>query len=804
MVKNKDTYNYKNVPIPGGGYVTSFCFSNSQENSLYLRTDIGGAYKFDANAKKWESLINHVTMEDLRETYPIALALGHEEELYIVSGSWRENRAKISVTHDGGKSFRHTDLPFMAHGNLNGRGTGTKLIVSRNDKNRLYYASQTMGLWISKDNGNTFNKCEGMEEDYLTFVGEDPQGRFIIVGTAGVTTSKEDNVRGHGLYISIDEGVSFIPLPYPECPVVPEVVFSGLVPQRYTFDDKYLYVTFQMMGPNAMNKELGYSCDNGSVWAGHLVRYSLDEIMSHIVDEKFIFDDISNNFRKLFDSIPKGDNPMDSGGTFGLKDKLIDERSLDVLPFGLAGVTASNEAKGLLCVSTLSKEDGDCILRSFDYGDTWEVILYDLSIGVMDFRTEYMKPQYNGGHNLIHWMTDLKINPFNPDELWFNTGTGPFVTHNLRDSVVHFSDWADGVEETVHINVYGLPSNKVKLLDIVGDLGGFAFENLDIPCNNSFADDQGNRYITCLNADYCDNNPDKIVVTARGNWTGKTKGGLIMSEDQGKTFKRLPLTYGLSDRLDGLFSGIEKPNVNPGWVAMSADGNNLVWSVADRINLPAEAVVYSQDGGKSFSRTKIYNYDNEEGVPGFKAFSDRLNSKIFYGFGQQGEVFISEDGGQSFYRKYISYNGEELDSIFGVNFALVDTADKTEIRPDNGRSGIFYMALKEHGLFKLVFSNGAIELKRLSKEGDVVYRVGLGVKAPGAAYLGEDKAIYLSAIIDGEYGFYRTIDEGESFTRLNEANQMYGEINSMDGDGTTYGRFYLATGSRGVIYGELA
>ena len=55
---------------------------------------------------------------------------------------------------------------------------------------------------------------------------------------------------------------------------------------------------------------------------------------------------------------------------------------------------------------------------------------------------------------------------------------------------------------------------------------------------------------------------------------------------------------------------------------------------------------------------------------------------------------------------------------------------------------------------------------------------------------------------DGEYGFYRSVDDGQSYVRLNTDKQMYGEINSVEGDSQVYGRFYIATGSRGVLYGE--
>ena len=92
----------------------------------------------------------------------------------------------------------------------------------------------------------------------------------------------------------------------------------------------------------------------------------------------------------------------------------------------------------------------------------------------------------------------------------------------------------------------------------------------------------------------------------------------------------------------------------------------------------------------------------------------------------------------------------------------------------------------------------------MGEDGDVFYRVGLGVLRENGNYDKEDKAIYTAAVINGSYGFYRSIDDGESFVRLNADNQMYGEINSIEGDSRVFGRFYLATGSRGVLYGERA
>ena len=280
-----------------------------------------------------------------------------------------------------------------------------------------------------------------------------------------------------------------------------------------------------------------------------------------------------------------------------------------------------------------------------DYGQSWRQILYDLCEGEMTFRTPYMKPEYNGGHSLIHWLSDFKINPFDDREAWFNTGTGVFRTRNLKDDVCRFADWCDGIEETVHLNVYSMPSGSVQVIDILGDLGGFAFEEIDRPCENSFADDQGNRYITCINADFSDEHPQRLIVTPRGNWTGKTLGGLILSTDQGKTFERLPMPFGLTADLDEALHGMERPNVNSGWVAMSPDGRNIVWGVAEGICLPVRRLIVSHDGGRSFACCRIYKKGGElKTAGGVKVFSDRTDSSLFYGFGMKHIRFFTLTG----------------------------------------------------------------------------------------------------------------------------------------------------------------
>ena len=876
-------YEYHNAPIPGGGYVTGFVFQRAVEGLLYLRTDIGGTYRFLPDAQRWKSLCDHVTMEDKAETYPIAIAVEerHPERLYIASGNWREEQGRFSVSEDYGESFRQYPMPMRIHGNLPGRGTGYRLIVDRKDSGTLYFASQTSGLWRTKDRGEHWEKLAAMPEEYLTFVGQSPDGELLFVGAAGVSTRQSETVGGPALYASRDGGEHFEPLRQPEyagpvdpgemageeMPLRPRLL-RGPVAQRYAVDDRYLYVTFACRCEAFFMPELGYSCDAGKVTDGHVVRYDLSTL-----DPKDITPDWES---RAVPDYPGAARPC--------------------LHLGFSGIDICEKRPGLLICSTIRKSKGDSIYRSLDYGESWQEILHDLDIGEVVLRTSYMKPEYNSRHSMVHWMTDLKIDPNDPQQAWFNTGSGVFRTRNLLEERVIFTDWSDGVEETVHINVYAPPRGEVLLLDILGDLGGFAFRELSKPCENSFADAEGNRYVTCLNADYSDLDPNLVAVTPRGNWTGLTKGGLILSRDNCRSFQRLPMPYGLSTELDEVFRRIEQPNVNSGWVALSPDGRNMVWSVARGNRLPVSLVVASRDQGSSFRLVKVYDLEGRlrtEG--GFKAFSDRMRSDLFYGFGEKGQVYVSTDGGVTFREvplmsrpqkmigddksgviikaaaddycvstKDNDDNSEEsgayaLDLPRKIDFAIVDCADPTEVRGESGKSGVFYVAAGAKGLWKLTFVNDGLfgegktqpdfgkmadpgadsgrntqaglgeemdPVQPCGKEGqqdnekafpgwsclaerlgdaeDSFYHLGLGLLRPDGDYFAEEKALYVSGNIKGVYGFYRSFDQGRSFEKINNPQQCFGDINSIDGDKRVFGRFFIGTGSRGVLYGEPA
>ncbi len=745
-------YRYRHLPIGGGGYVTGFYFHDADPSVLYCRTDIGGMYRFDCDAQAWVSLIDHVSEEDLRETCPISAALDENDprRLFIASGLRDpDSRGKLTVSEDGGRTFISHELPVFVHGNLHGRSAGERLAYCGGV---LYLASQTDGLWRSRDDGATWTQMTAFPESGCTFVAR--RGHLLLVGSEGLALH-QGNQRGHSLYASWDEGETFVPVAQPAYVPMEGCKFHGLVAQRCAFDEEYAYVTFSANGPRSQNIQQGYACDSGDCACGRVVRYALD------------------------------------GDTLGAPEDITPEK-------GYWGYSAMDARHGLLITATAHRRDGDAIYLSRDQGRTWKTILHRLDVGVMDFRLTYMLPRCNGGRNLVHWMTDVKIDPHRPDTAWFNTGTGVFRTQNLQDEVVHWADHCDGMEETVHINVHAPLAGRVQLLDMIGDLGGFAFTDVDRHCDNSFADENGNRWITCLSCDWPDANPDHIVVAARGNWTGETRGGLIVTHDGAQSWQRLPTPTGLGEDLDMLLRRIELPNTNAGWVAMGADGNTLVWAVANQVFLHAPHMIVSPDGGQHFQPCTVLDREGQPVSGLVKPLSDRCMPRVFYGFGEAGQLYVSTDGGHTFREKAAPAG------FPAANFGKVDCADGTEIRVASGEPGVIYTATGE-GLWKLHYNPATDEFtgRCLTAPGDRVACVGLGLGRPSGDYASEPKALYFSGVIGGVYGFFRSLDDGRTIQRINNQQQMFGRIHSIDGDKRVFGRFYLGTGSSGLLYGEM-
>jgi xyloglucan-specific exo-beta-1,4-glucanase len=81
--------------------------------------------------------------------------------------------------------------------------------------------------------------------------------------------------------------------------------------------------------------------------------------------------------------------------------------------------------------------------------------------------------------------------------------------------------------------------------------------------------------------------------------------------------------------------------------------------------------------------------------------------------------------------------------------------------------------------------------------------VGFGKAAPGTAY----PTIYIWGTVKGVRGVYRSTDVGVNWTRINDDDHEYGGPGNGQfilGDMNLFGRVFMSTAGRGVVYGEPA
>jgi hypothetical protein len=210
-------------------------------------------------------------------------------------------------------------------------------------------------------------------------------------------------------------------------------------------------------------------------------------------------------------------------------------------------------------------------------------------------------------------------------------------------------------------------------------------------------------------------------------------------------------------------------------VAVSATaGGKIVWSPS------GAGVQYTTTGGTGKTSWKA-----STGIPaGAQVRSDRANGNKFYGF-LNGVFYVSTNGGQSF-----------------AATTATGLPTSGQFKAVSGREGdIWFAGSGPTGVYGLWHStNSGVNFTRLANV-DQADTVGFGKAATGQTY----PAIITSAQIGGVRGIFRSDDVGVTWVQINDAAHQYGMTNScITGDPRIYGRVYLGTNGRGILYADPA
>ncbi len=222
-------YTWTTVPFGGGGYVDGFLYHPTQKGLLYARTDVGGLYRYDRTGKRWIPLVDGFGHDDSQCFGTVSMAVDARDPniLYATCGLYtapQAGAAAVIRSHDQGRTWQKTDLPFRLGGNMLGRGDGERLQVDPRDSHRLLLGTTQDGLWRSTDAGQSFSRVAGYPAKSVSFV--------LFAGPVIYAGSAE---KGDGLYESHDNGETFTLVAGSPKMVPHQAVQAG---------DGTLYVTF--------------------------------------------------------------------------------------------------------------------------------------------------------------------------------------------------------------------------------------------------------------------------------------------------------------------------------------------------------------------------------------------------------------------------------------------------------------------------------------------------------------------------------------------------------------------------------
>ncbi|MDR0473380.1 MAG: hypothetical protein LBH43_06890, partial [Treponema sp.] len=227
---------WKNVKIVGGGMIPGIIFSTAQKDLAYVRTDMGGAYRWNPSNESWIPLTDFAGIEDYGRLGISSIATDPVEpnRLVIASGtytnSWDGTPSQMLVSEDYGDTFTRVNMPFKMGGNMPGRGAGERLCIDPNNNKIVYYGSYGNGLWRSRDYGHTWEEVRSFpakgnvyDYDFTLYVDKefkhfhgimwvifDPASGTKGEGSKNIYVGVADT--GNTIYESNDAGATWHPL----------------------------------------------------------------------------------------------------------------------------------------------------------------------------------------------------------------------------------------------------------------------------------------------------------------------------------------------------------------------------------------------------------------------------------------------------------------------------------------------------------------------------------------------------------------------------------------------------------------
>ena len=552
---------YGTLPMGGAGFVSGIVCSRTEANLIYLRTDVGGAYRWYEDKAEWIPLNDWVSSSEtgFLGVESIALDPNNSDKLYMSVGIdyFNGGKSAILISSDRGNTFSKVEVTnlFKIHGNGMGRNTGEKLVVDPNLSSVLYYGSRAAGLFKSTNSGLNWSRLTSPSitttpsGNGFSFVVLDPNSS--IVGTETQTIIAGVCRTGENLYRSNDGGLSFTAITGAP---------TTLMPQRAVLtNDSALYITYA-------DKEGPWNPTVGQIW-----KYNLSE-------------------QTWTNISPSGYN----------------------LPFCGISVDPQNP-KRLVCATINvyrnqgNSQWGDVIFLSNDGGLTWTNKI------TSGFKMDPNGVEFAKSGLSIHWAGSIEFDPFNTKRVYVNSGNGLFRTDDIDPAVNTWKFDVNGLEESVPMDMVSIPGGPV--VSVIGDYDGFRYTDI-----SKYGKRLNPSMGTTVGIAYASLNPAVVVRAGSSIYysedTAKTwklakingKQGYLSVSADGKTIIHSPG----EEITTTSYKSVDKGNT---WTAISGFTTKNARVVADPVN---SQVFYSYNSstGSMWVSTNGGNSFSSSGVPG--------------------------------------------------------------------------------------------------------------------------------------------------------------------------------------------